>query len=270
MGMKYFSDFLGREIEIPDDPKRVISLAPDITDALFKLGVGDRVVGISLYCNRPKGKLDGLPRVGSYLRILWDKLNSLKPDLVFLTTGAQRKAAEEMLNKGFPVVILNVPNSIGGILENLRKIGIVMNRLEYADGLIFKLLKDLNDIMQGETKIKAYYEIDLGGSITIGGPSYITQCLRILGIENVYSFRKESYFTPKDEETRKLEYDIVIFEPKPERRYTHEDIERFLKERLGDKRIVIIEPDSLAHYGPSLLDEILPDLKRKFEKLFQK
>ncbi len=268
--MKYFSDFLGREVEIPDDPKRVVSLAPDITDALFKLNLGDRVVGISLYCNRPKGEVEGLPRLGSYLKILWDKLVSLDPDLVFLTTGAQRKVAEEMLNEGFPVVILNVPNSIGGIFENLRKIGLVMNKLEYADGLIVKLLKILNGIMEEKTFIKAYYEIDLGGPITIGGPSYITQCLRFLGIENVYSFRKESYFTPKDEETRELEYDIVIFEPKPERRYTREDIEKFLKDRLGDRRIVIIEPDSLAHYGPSLLDEILPDLKRKFAKLFQK
>gem|GEM_PF-6393256 len=51
-----FSEILGDFVDLPEEPRRIVSLAPDITDALFRLNLDDRVIGVSLYCNRPKGK----------------------------------------------------------------------------------------------------------------------------------------------------------------------------------------------------------------------
>jgi iron complex transport system substrate-binding protein len=65
--MKFFSEILGDFVDLPEEPRRIVSLAPDITDALFRLNLDDRVIGVSLYCNRPKGKTSKLPRVGAYL-----------------------------------------------------------------------------------------------------------------------------------------------------------------------------------------------------------
>jgi ABC-type Fe3+-hydroxamate transport system substrate-binding protein len=268
--MKFFSEILGDFVDLPEEPRRIVSLAPDITDTLFRLNLDDRVIGVSLYCNRPKEKTSKLPRVGAYLNVLWDKLKELEPDIVFLTTGAQRKTALEVLNRGFPAVVLPLPNSVFGILENLRKVGVITGRLEIAENLAMDLLGVLNSLKEREIKARVYYEIDLGGEITAGGPSYITNALRILGLENIYSFKTESYFKPDDMETKSLKPDLIIYEPKPERRYKAEDIERSLRERFGDIPIIITEPDFLAHYGPSLIDEVLPDLKRKLEKFFQR
>ncbi|MEO0207472.1 MAG: helical backbone metal receptor [candidate division WOR-3 bacterium] len=268
--MKYFSDFLGRYVEIPDKPKRIVSLAPDITETLFRLGVGDRVVGISLYCSRPKDRLNGIPRVGAYLNVLWDKLERLNPDLVFLTTGAQRNVAEGMLNRGFPVVVLSVPNSVFGIFENIRKVGLAVDEVKRADELVFYLMGKLWELYSHKVFVRVYYEVDLGGSITAGGPSYITQALRFLGLENIYSHKRDSYFKPDDKETKSLGFDLILFEPKPERKYTEEKIKEGLKERFGNVPILILEPDSLAHYGPALIDEVLPKLCKKLEKFSQK
>jgi ABC-type Fe3+-hydroxamate transport system substrate-binding protein len=51
--MKFFSEILGDFVDLPEEPRRIVSLAPDITDALFRLNLDDRVIGVSLYCNRP-------------------------------------------------------------------------------------------------------------------------------------------------------------------------------------------------------------------------
>ncbi len=268
--MRFFSEILGVFVELPQEPQRIVSLAPDITDTLFRLGLEDKVVGISIYCNRPREKTSKLPRVGAYLNVLWDKLGELEPDLVFLTTGAQRKVALEVLNRGFTAVVLPLPNSVFGILENLRKVAIITGKLEVAERLILDLLEILNSIKERELKARVYYEIDLGGEITAGGPSYITCALRILGLENVYSFKPESYFKPDDKETISLKPDLIIYEPKPERKYSNEDIKGYLRERFGDIPVIVTEPDFLAHYGPSLIDEVLPKLKRKLEKFFQR
>jgi len=268
--MKFFSEILGDFVELPERPKRIVSLAPDITDTLFRLGLEDSIVGLSFYCNRPKDKTSKFPRVGAYLNVIWDRLRELEPDLVFLTTGAQRKLALEVFNRGFPAVVLPLPNSVFGILENVRKVGIITGKLEVAERLTVDLIEVLNSLKEREVRSRVYYEIDLGGEITAGGPSYITSALRLLGLENVYSFKGESYFKPDDSETLSLKPDLIIFEPKPERKYSEEDIRGKLKERFGDIPAIVTEPDFLAHYGPSLIDEVLPKLKRKLEKFLQR
>ncbi len=264
--MRYFSEILGKHVDLPDNPRRIVSLAPDITETLFRIGAGERVVGVSLYCRRPREGVMGLPRVGAYLNVLWDRLEALNPDLVFTTTGAQRKTAEELLRRGIPTVSLPVPNSVFGILENIRRVGLFSNRLEAAEGLLL----DLTGVLYGLTGkgfgIRVYYEVDLGGPITAGGPSYITHALRLLGMENVWGFSRESYFKPDDDRTRALGFDLILYEPKPERKYTREEIVSHLRERFGDVKVLVLEPDSLAHYGPALVDEVLVALRSAVEK----
>ena len=263
--MRYFSEILGTYVDVPDEPRRIVSLAPNLTDTLFRLGLGDRVVGVSLYCNRPKDKVASLPRVGSYLKVLWDRLEALDPDLVFLTTGAQRRVAQEVVERGIPAAVLPVPISVFGILDTVRKVGLLTGAREEAERLNLHLLSVLQRLASSPLSLTVYYEVDLGGPITAGAASYITDALHLLGLRNVYAHRPESYFQPDDRETRDLEFDLVLYEPKPERRYRPEDIVSSMRERLGDVRVLVLEGDFLAHYGPSLIDEVLPKLRRWVE-----
>jgi len=171
-------------------------------------------------------------------------LEALKPDLVFLTT-------------------------VFGILDNVRKVALLTDTLERSEELNRKLLGALISLAEDPLSLKVYYEVDLGGPITAGAPSYITDALHLLGLRNVYAFRKEPYFQPDDAETRSLRFDLVLYEPKPERRYDEGKIKASLKERLGDRRVVVLEGDTLAHYGPSLIDEILPWIKRRVRESLQ-
>ncbi|MEO0253960.1 MAG: helical backbone metal receptor [candidate division WOR-3 bacterium] len=263
--MKIFSEFFGKVIEIPDNPERIVSLAPDITDTIFKLKKEDKLVGISFYCRRPYGKLKNFLRVGSYLKVLWEKLDLLKPDLILTTSGAQREVSYEILRRGYSIFVLPVPQSIYGIFDNIKKLSIVLNETERGYKLIERLTKIIEKIREEKIRIKVYYEIYLGGKITIGSSSYINDGLRILGLKNIYSFKKESYFEPDDEETKKFDFDLILYEPHNEK-IDKKILEMRLKERFGNKKILILPYDFLAHYGPSFIDEVLLKLKKKLIK----
>ncbi|MEN3047054.1 MAG: helical backbone metal receptor [Candidatus Hydrothermales bacterium] len=258
--MEIFSEFLGRKIEIPDDPRRIVSLAPDITDTLFRLNAQDRLVGISFYCRRPFGKLKNFVRVGSYLNVLWEKLEELKPDLVLTTSGAQREVSYEILERGYKIFVLPVPQTIYGIFDNIKKLGIILNKDMESDKLVEDLERVIRLLKESRFNMRVYYEVYLGGKITIGASSYISDGLKILGLENIYNFKRESYFVPDDNETKRLGFDILLYEPHSEK-IDRDFLVKNLEERFGKVKILVLPYDFLSHYGPSFFDEIIVKLR---------
>jgi len=259
--LKIFSEFFGKEIEIPDNPQRIISLAPDVTEMIFMLKVEEKLKGISFYCRRPSEKLQNYERVGSYLKVLWDRIEKIKPDLILTTSGAQRKIAFEILEKGYNTFVITLPQSIYGILDNIKKLSVILNRLEEGYRLIDKLVKKINELKEEKIKKRVYYEVYLGGRITIGSSSYINDGLKLIGLHNIYSFKKQSYFKPDDEETKKLNFDLILYEPHSDK-IEKKKIIKELEKRFGKKEIIILPHDFLTHYGPSFIDEILTKVKK--------
>ncbi len=76
-----FIDEIGREVKIPTSPKRIISLAPSITEILFALDINEEIVGITSFCDYPKAALSK-PKIGGFVNPSIEKIVSLKPDLV--------------------------------------------------------------------------------------------------------------------------------------------------------------------------------------------
>ncbi len=257
--MRFYHELLGVEITIPDEPRRVVSLAPDLTEIMFRLGRGDRLVGISLYCLRPRGKLEGLPRVGAYLKVHEARLAALRPDVVLTTLGAQRETARSLLAKGYAVVALPVPMSLWGILDNLHRLAVLMGAEDRGRAVIFRLVQRLMSLRGRFSGIRVYWEVDLGGPVSAGRMSYVTDALGWLGLTNIYADRPVGYFTPSDEETRSLAPELVLYEPRKTRKQDKRHWIRMLHDRLKlDVPVVVLPHDSLAHYGPALVDEVLP------------
>ncbi|HDJ83979.1 MAG TPA: ABC transporter substrate-binding protein, partial [Desulfurococcaceae archaeon] len=88
---------------LPDNPKRIISLTPSITDTLVMLGLLNRIVGVSSFCKIYVPMVKDKPIVGSYMNVNWDKINELDPDLILLGMGVQSKLIRMFLEKGYNV-----------------------------------------------------------------------------------------------------------------------------------------------------------------------
>lgn len=250
--MKLVHDWLG-PLELPDSAQRIVSLAPNATETLFTLGLGERVVGRSAFCYRPAATL-ALPVVSSYTRVRWELLASLKPDLVLISTGAQRDLLGELHRRGIPIYPVPLPQSPYGILENIVLLGALLGVAERATALAASLAQRYHNQYMTLPPRRVYLEFDLGGPITVGRGSYVGEALQHLGLRNIFTEHPQSYFQPDLAEVMRREPQLVIYEPKPHRSRQLEKAQRLMAERGWNFPLVVNQGDELAHYGPLFFD----------------
>jgi len=260
MSHKVYNEILGKTIEIPDNP-RIISLAPSITDSLYQVGAWEYVVGVSAYCNIPK-EAAKKPRVGTYMNVIYKRIDELDPDIIFTTTGIQRRLSEELDSRGYPVYPIPLPISIYGILENMYIIGGVVGKISETNKRMEYYFNKLAEIRR-EVHLRVYYEVDLGEPITIGGISYINSGLYHVGLKNIFLKELKTYFTPNFNTVKDLNPDIIIYEMHHGKSTNMEKLlETFYDRGWGEinaiieRKIYILKPDSLAHYGPTFIDNL--------------
>ncbi len=115
-------DSLGRDVMLRSVPMRIISLAPSITEMIYFLGLGDRLVGVTRFSYFPE-EARNKPRVGAYTDINVEKVITLNPDLVIATADGNKRGDVEMLEEvGIPVYVVN-PRRVNQVLDTIEKLG---------------------------------------------------------------------------------------------------------------------------------------------------
>lgn len=268
--MKVFNEILGKEVDVPEEPSRIISFSPAVTEALFMLGLGEKIVGVTAFCARP-AEATRKRKVGSYNSVSIDLLRSLKPDLIFTVTGYQREFAVKLSNS-FPVYPLELPVSVAGIVDMIVKLGLVVGAAEKSRKLGSDLLRKISESKRIAKKLRAYVEIDLGGPVSFGAYSYITDALNLLGASNLYEDANSEWLVPELDKIPEKRPDLIVYEAKM---YSHYDVEQ-LKQLISERGWSTIEAvkknhyfltpgplDFLAHHGPSFILDALPWLSDK-------
>ena len=103
-------DQLGREVSLPDDPKRIVSLAPSITEMIYALGRDNHLKGATQFSDFPK-EAKKLPKVGSYVRLDLEKIVALRPDLCLATKdGNPGEVAKRLESLKIPVYAVDPRN----------------------------------------------------------------------------------------------------------------------------------------------------------------
>ena len=113
-------DEFGRKVNIPDDPKRIVSLAPSITEIIFALNQEGRLKGVTQFSDFPPEALK-LPSVGSYVHLDLEKIVSLKPDLCIATKdGNPIKIIERLENLHIPIYVVN-PKNLESVMKTISR-----------------------------------------------------------------------------------------------------------------------------------------------------
>jgi iron complex transport system substrate-binding protein len=115
-------DDLSAAFKLAAAPRRIVSLAPNMTEILFALGLGDRVVGVTRYCDYPAEALEK-EKIGGMVDPNLEKIQSLRPDLVVAFRGNPLGVLNKLKNLRFPVFVLNLGSSIEGLFETIEKVG---------------------------------------------------------------------------------------------------------------------------------------------------
>jgi iron complex transport system substrate-binding protein len=132
-------------------PSRIVCLTEETTEALYLLGEGDRIVGVSGYTVRPP-EARSKPRVSAFLNARFDKIVALEPDLVLGFSDLQADIAAELVRRGYPVVVFN-QRSVAEILQMIRVLGGIVGCADRAEALARGLESDLDAVRAAATAL---------------------------------------------------------------------------------------------------------------------
>lgn len=172
------------------EPERIVSTSPSITEVLFALGLGPRVVGVSNYCEYPPQVKD-LPRVGTFLRPDAESIARLKPDLVIV-----HKLPNELTNRLTALHIRYAEVDRGGLTDayaEIKEIGKATGAEPQADELIAAMRARLDQIHAqtiGTKKVNVIFVIGrdpgtLSNIIVVGRDNFLNELIEVAGGTNV-------------------------------------------------------------------------------------
>ncbi len=261
---KVHCDALGRTVNIPQKPQRIVSLVSSMTETLFEINYGQQVAGVSFYCSRYVRDLSA-PVVGDYLVIDEAKLKAINPDLILMTSGIQYNVAKRLADKGFPVYIFPLPNSLHGILENVITLGALIDEMDAARELVRRWERFSLNLDSGvkKSRPRVYAELWLGKHArTPGGLTFIHDIIESAGGENIFGNRRQGYLPLNLEEVMRLTPDIMIAFSEPDYPV---DFKSLLTERgwtSAMPNLHVIESNvtrgmNMIHDGPSMMETVL-------------
>jgi len=255
-----FVDEVGRIVVFPFPPKRIVSLAPNITEILFGLGLDEEIVGVSIHCNFPE-KARSKVRVGSYLSPDLEKIISLKPDLVIATgAGNTRDTVERLQKLGLPTYVI-FPKNFYDILRSIRHLGQVNNREKEALRIIQGMEKRSQrviEITKGLPRPKVFVQIGDAPIIAIGRGSFADDLIRLAGGENIAGKEKEMYPQLGIEEILRRAPEVILISSMNPKAEYHKIFPEWARWKIipavRDGRIHLIDSDLIDRPSPRIVD----------------
>ncbi len=205
-------DQAGRTVTVPTDPMRIISLAPNITEILFAIGAGKKIVGVSEFSNYPP-EAAGLPMVGSYIKPNLEAIIALKPDLVIATAdGEKRVEIDRLASLGVPVYIIN-PKTISGVISTVREIGRLSGREKEAEKTAREMERAVTEIRKrvlGLPRVTTLLVVNTNPLITVNGNTFQDEMIRAAGGKNIAAGESIRYPTLTYEEVVVRAPEVII------------------------------------------------------------
>jgi len=246
---KIFIDELGNEVRI-EKVERIVSLAPNITEIIFALGMGDKLVGVTDFCDYPE-EAKKKEKIGGFINPNVEKIISLKPDLVIATKdGNDPSAIERIKNFKIPVFVI-YPMDFEGVMRTIFNISEVLGVKEKGVILIDEMKRRVEEIktkVPDKKRKRVLLLYETSPMIASGPGTLADNIIKTAGGENVLSDSPLKY--PKiNLETaisRKPEV-IIITEMK-----TGSENLKGIKDAFGEK-VFIIRGDIINRAGPRLI-----------------
>ena len=267
-------------------PNKIISLAPSTTEIVFALGLDEKVVAVSNYCNYPYNfsawiEAGDITSIGDFNDPNLEVIASLEPDLIIATGGVQGPTIDTLRNLDYKVLVLN-PASINGVLQNIELVGNATGKTAEAETLIANINSRIdtvvNKVAGAASTPTVYYEVwyDSTSLWTAGSQALQNELIEKAGGVNIFDDQNLEYFQSSAEAVIVRSPDVILL---PEEGMGFGDqfwgsLET-VKARPGwdsisavqNDRLVTVDSNTIARAGPRVAD-IIEDLAEAFHPEF--
>lgn len=262
-----FLDDLGRKVEIAPSPKKIVSLAPGITEILYGLGLDGEIAGVTIYCNYPEAaRLK--PKIGGFTNISVEKILSLNPDLIIGTAdGNSKETVMRLESLGMPVYVTN-PKTLDEILGMVLAIGRITGKEREAKKLTLDLknrVKNLSSLVNGRRKRSVFFQVGGEPIITVGRDTVHNQLITLAGGVNIAGGEKTLYPRYSVEEVIARQPEVIIL---TSMKYETDVSTIWNKWRkwphipaVRDNRLHIIDTDLIDRSSPRIVDALAEMVK---------
>jgi iron complex transport system substrate-binding protein len=182
------TDLVGRKIHTPDDPQRVISLAPSLTEIIFLLHEEARLKGATRFSTVPE-EARALPRVGSYISLDLERIVALQPDLCLaIKDGNPKNIVEEIEGLGIPVYVVD-PRNLQGIMDMIEGVGRLLNASSRANEIVQDMERRIDQVQSRvarcRTRPRVFFQIDTAPIVSVGTNTILHELITLAGGINV-------------------------------------------------------------------------------------
>jgi iron complex transport system substrate-binding protein len=258
-------DDVGNVFLLQRPPQRIISLAPNITEILFALGLGDQVAGVTRYCDYPAGALKK-EKIGGMLDPDIEKISVLDPDLIIAFRGNPLSALKKLQDLRLPVFILDIGIDMESVYPLIAKIGRVTFKEAAAQTMIDALKKKqalVETALQGVgQKPRVFLNIHGLGLSTCGRESYLNDLLVKAKAISITEHIPQNWLEYSREQFLKDDPNVIVILTKSEGDF--ERAKHWLKSQPGfsdiqavkSNRIFFMDENPASRFGPRLFDAL--------------
>ena len=250
------TDDLGRRVKIPAKIERAVSLAPNLTEIVFAVGAGNKLVGVTTFCDYP-GEAKKIQKIGDTMTPNIESVIALKPQIVLVSTASQIENFTKTLDEQGIVYFVTNPNDLEGIYESIHAIGEIFDRDDAGHATIDSLKKRVADV-EAKTKqaaaVKTFVQIDKESLYTIGKESFITDLIARAGGISATADLPTAYPKLSKETAFALNPDAIILSESPDNQAPNDALKNSPAARNG--KVFKINADLLSRPGPRIVDAL--------------
>ena len=183
------TDKYDNEVVIEGVPETIISMSPELTEIIYALDSGDKIVGRSSYCNYPEAVLD-ITDFGTLFDLNIESIVAAQPDLIFLSSMASEELVQTLMDQELSVVTIDKDGTLEGTYAYMEIVAEILDKEMEAEVLIEEIKETISDVqtaIEGLETPTTYYVVYAGDGYdsTATGDTFIHGMLGLAGADNV-------------------------------------------------------------------------------------
>jgi iron complex transport system substrate-binding protein len=185
----------------PWGPQKVVSLAPSVTETVFALGFGKRLVGVTDYCDYP-AEARKLPRIGGFMSPSLESIVAKRPDLVVgVSSATDPVKAKEMERLGLKVSLISLA-TVNDILNSIKSVARLLGSPEAGERLVRKITLQFDEVKRRVApapRRSTLVAVGLRPLVVVGGKNFIDELITLAGGENIAGKAAQPWLNLPDE-----------------------------------------------------------------------